>query len=348
MFDINNTIYLVTGGLGFLGGHICYQLLDKGFHIKVLVLPGDKTPISFIPKNVDKSNAEIVEGDLCNIKSLEIFFEIPNGKNFVVIHCASMITMDEKLTPKLEAVNVGGTKNIIEMCLKHNACKKMVYVSSTGAIPELPKGETIKEVYDFLPIDEKRQVGGYSQSKALATQAVLDACKSKNLPACVVHPSGIIGPGDFARGKLTQTLIEIAKGKLKVGINGVFNEADARDLAAACITASEKGKNGECYILANKQIAFKELCCLISDTVGSKKPCFYLPIKFALWMSLKMEKKAKKTGEKPLFTSFEVYNQSRNEDFDYSKAEYELDYKPRPVAETIKDMVDWMKEMKMI
>ena len=46
-------------------------------------------------------------------------------------------------------VNVGGAKNVIECCLNHPECKKLVYVSSTGAIPELPKGQKIKEVDYF-------------------------------------------------------------------------------------------------------------------------------------------------------------------------------------------------------
>ena len=46
-------------------------------------------------------------------------------------------------------VNVGGAKNVIECCLNHPEYKKLVYVSSTGAIPELPKGQKIKEVDYF-------------------------------------------------------------------------------------------------------------------------------------------------------------------------------------------------------
>ena len=50
-------------------------------------------------------------------------------------------------------VNVGGTKNMIDMCLKHPECRKMIYVSSTGAIPELPKGTPIRETHQFTPVE---------------------------------------------------------------------------------------------------------------------------------------------------------------------------------------------------
>ena len=59
------------------------------------------------------------------------------------------------------------------------------------------KQNRIREVKYF---DEDQVVGCYSRSKALATQAVLDAVNEKGLNACVVHPSGILGPEDFAVG----------------------------------------------------------------------------------------------------------------------------------------------------
>ena len=57
-----------------------------------------------------------------------------------------------------------------------------------------------------------------------------------------------------------------------------------------------------------------------------------------------MEKQAEKTGKKPLMTTFSVYNLARNNVFDYSKARRELGYTTRPYQETIRDMVQWMKD----
>ena len=55
-----------------------------------------------------------------------------------------------------------------------------------------------------------------------------------------------------------------------------------------------------------------------------------------------MEKKAKKTGEKPMMTSFSVYNLDRNNTFDYSKAERELGYRTRPCEGTLRDKAQWL------
>ncbi len=271
---MSRTIYLVTGAAGFLGSHVCDELLERGDCVRALVLPGDRS-VKYVPQEV-----EITEGDLCDTESLERFFAVPEGTETVVIHCASMVTTNAEYNQKLMDINVGGTKNMIDKCLEHSECRKMVYVSSTGAIPEQPRGTVIREVEQFTPIDERRQVGCYSQSKAMATQAVLDACRDRGLKACVVHPSGILGPKDYAVGETTGTVIKIMNGKMPVGM---------------------------AYKLAEQ-----------------------------------MEKKAEKTGEKPLMTSFAVYNLARNNRFDYSKAERELGYHTRPYEEMLRDEAEWL------
>ncbi len=103
-------------------------------------------------------------------------FAVEDGVHTVVLHVASMVTTNADYSKKLVDVNVGGTKNIIAKCLEHKECDKLVYVSSTGAIPEAPKGRKIHEVKKF---DPDRVVGWYSRTKAMATQAVLDAVTEK-------------------------------------------------------------------------------------------------------------------------------------------------------------------------
>lgn len=335
---MNNIIYLVTGAAGYLGSHVCDELLERGELVRALVLPGDKSVV-YVPKSV-----EIVEGNLCDVDSLEAFFTVPEGWETIVIHCASMVTINSEYNPKLMAVNVGGTKNMIEKCLEHPECRKMVYVSSTGAIPELPKGTPIREVDCFTPIDEKTQVGAYSQSKAMATQEVLDACRDRGLKACVVHPSGIMGPKDYAVGETTGTLIKIMNGQMPIGMGGSFNLCDVRDLAAGCVAAADKGRIGECYILGNKEVTLKEVCQMLHDASGCRMPSLYVPIPIAYKLAEMMEKKAASTGEKPLMTKFAVYNLARNNTFDYSKAERELGYHTRPYAETMRDEAKWLVE----
>ncbi|MCD8141704.1 MAG: NAD-dependent epimerase/dehydratase family protein [Clostridiales bacterium] len=330
-----NTMYLLTGAAGFLGSHICDVLLERGEQVRALVLPGDKS-VKYVPSSV-----EIIEGNLCDMASLDAFFTVPEGTQTIVIHCASMVTTNADFSQKLLDINVGGTKNMIEQCLRHPECQKMVYVSSTGAIPELPKGQKIREV-DRFDAESDRVVGWYSKSKAMATQAVLDAVRERGLNACVVHPSGILGPKDYAIGETTGTVIKIMNGEMPIGMGGSFNLCDVRDLADGCVSAADKGRCGECYILGNKEVTMKEMCHLLHDASGCKTPYFYVPLGMAYKLAEQMEKKAEKTGEKPLMTNFAVYNLARNNQFDYSKAERELGYHTRPYADTLRDEAQWL------
>ena len=338
----DNRIYLLTGAAGFLGSNICLQLLEKGCKVRALVLPNDKS-VKFIPKDVD-----VVIGDLCDADSLEPFFTVPEGKTSVIIHCASMVTVDPGYSEKLMAVNVGGTRNIISKVLAHPECEKMVYVSSTGAIPEQPHGTPITEVSQFTPCDPKKVVGAYSLSKATATQMVLDSVRVMGLKACVVHPSGILGPNDHALGETTRTVLQIIKGEMPMGMQGSFNLCDVRDLAAGTIAAVDRGRVGECYILANEPVTLKEMCEMIQQECTAKKISIYLPLGLADKIAQMLEKQAEKTGKKPLMTTFSVYNLARNNVFDYSKAKRELGYTTRPYQETIHDEVRWMIEEGLI
>lgn len=331
-----NRYYLLTGAAGFLGTNICMQLLEAGCKVRALVLPNDKS-VKFIPEQV-----EVVLGDLTDAPSLEPFFTIPEGCTSVVIHCASMVTVNPNYSEKLMAVNVGGTRNIITKVLNHPECEKMVYVSSTGAIPEQPHGTPITEVSKFTPCDPRKVVGAYSQSKATATQMVLDAVQVMGLKACVVHPSGILGPNDHAIGETTNTLLQIIKGEMPMGMQGSFNLCDVRDLAAGTIAAVDKGRIGECYILANKTVTLKEMCDMLHAECNAKKIKFYLPLDLADKIAAGLEKQAEKTGKMPLMTTFSVYNLARNNEFDYSKAQTELGYTTRSYEETIHDEVQWM------
>lgn len=336
---MKNVVYLVTGAAGFLGSNICTQLLERGERVRAFVLEGDKAA-QYLPKEV-----EIVYGNLCDKTSLKSFFTVDEGVTTVCIHVASMVTVNPYYRKALLDVNVGGTANIIDLCLEHEECQKLVYVSSTGAIPELPHGQRIKEVEE-VNLDQVE--GWYSKSKAMATNNVYTAIRERGLKACVVYPTGIMGPNDYALSETTSTIIKIIKGEMPAGIDGSFNMVDVRDLAAGCIAAADKGRIGEGYILGNEVIRFKTMSKIISQEAGCKPVKFFLPIWAAEMIARSMERKAAKTGKMPLMTSFSVYNLKRNNEFDYSKAILELGYTTRPLDVTLKDQIKWLKDNRLI
>ena len=132
-----NKMYLVTGAAGFLGSTVCRKLVERNEKVRAFVLEGDKSA-KYLPGEV-----EIAYGDLCNKDDLKRFFETPEDMEVIVLHIASIVTVNPDYSQKVMDVNVGGTENIIEMCKKHNV-SKLVYCSSTGAIPEEEKGSILK------------------------------------------------------------------------------------------------------------------------------------------------------------------------------------------------------------
>jgi len=332
---MNKSIYLATGAAGFLGGTVCRQLIERDERVRAFVLPNDKA-MKFIP-----TEAEICQGDLCNNEDLQRFFEVEDDCDIYVLHVASIVTVNPDFNQKVIDVNVGGTENILSMCRSHKNFKKLVYVSSTGAIPELPKGNSIKEVSSF---DPSLVLGCYSQSKAIATQRVLDAAK-EGLNATIVHPSGIMGPEDYAIGETTGVLIQIINGEMPAGIAGGFNLCDVRDLANGVIAASDKGVRGECYILGNEEVNFKTFSKYVAEEAGVKGMKFFLPCRLAYFFAGIMEKQAKKKGTRPLMTTFAVYNLARNNNFDSTKAKIELGFTTRSYRETIHDEIMWLKSI---
>ena len=334
-----NIIYLVTSGAGFLGGVVVRKLLERGSRVRAFVLKGDPA-VKFVPEE-----AEIFEGDLCDPESVEQFFCVPEGTGTICLHIASLLSMDIGYNQKVMDVNVGGCRNIIESCVRHPECRRLVYVSSTGAIPEMPHGQKITEIDHF---DPDQVLGCYSQSKAMASQLVLDAVRDYELNACIVHPTGILGPGDYAVCDTTSCILRILGGELPIGIAGSFNLVDVRDLADGIIAAADRGRTGECYILGNDEVSFREFAAILAEEAGVKPVRHFLPIWAANVMAKLMEAQAKHNGKKPLMTTFSIYNLARNNDFDATKARQELGFRTRPYKETLRDQIDWLKQIGLL
>jgi dihydroflavonol-4-reductase len=327
-------IYLLTGAAGLLGSNVSRQLIEKGKSVRTLVLKGDPAA-KYIPKE-----AEIVVGDILDISSLEEFFKVPEGVEVTVIHSASIVTVDPDFSQIVQDVNVKGTKNIIDQCLKHKV-KKLVYISSTGAIPEMPKNQPIKEPEKF---DPKVVVGFYSNTKAQASQLVLDAVKNQGLDASIVYPSGICGPNDYAYGPVSTFIIDYVKGNMPAGIAGSFNSVDVRDLADGVIACANKGRKGEGYIMGNSIVCMQEMFDIISRQAGCKRVTTILPIQVAKVLAFFGKIGTKINGKPSALTSFAIYNLARNNNFCFDKAKRELGYKVRPFEDTIRDEVRWLKE----
>ena len=333
---MSKKLYLVTGAAGFLGSNICRLLSARGERVRGLVLNGDPAE-KYMPKGV-----EIIHGDLLDSASLERFFETDQDDKVYVIHCASIVWVKVEENPKVHAVNVDGTANIIDQCVKHHV-KKLIYISSIGAIPELPAGQKIKETDHFWPHDGL--IGYYSVTKAEATQLVMDALKKyPELDASIIHPSGICGPYDYAFGSVTSMVRDFVQGKMKMGIEGTFNSVDVRDLAEGVVAACKKGRRGECYIMSNEVVTMHDMFDLMNEAAGLSFKSFVLSKGLARIGVRVLALVSKFTGKEPLLSDFNIYMLNRNNEFDCSKAERELGFHCRPFSESIRDTVSWLRK----
>lgn len=323
------TLYLVTGANGHLGSAICKQLRDNGKNVRGLVL--QKTDTSFLRE----TGTEICFGDVTDVDSLKNFFACDPSDRLFVLHTAGIVDIHAKTAVNMQAVNVDGTKNMIDMCIERGV-QKFVYVSSVHAIPEKPKGETILETREFSP---DLVIGGYAKSKAKATALVLENATAAH--AVVVHPSGIIGPYPGAGNHLVQLVKSYITGKLTACVGGGYDFVDVRDVANGVISACERGAIGECYILSGKYFEIKRMLAYLRAMTHGKR-FSVLPMWLAKAAAPLLTLIASGRHQKPLYTKYSLYTLTANGNFSNAKARQQLAYMTRDFSETLSDTVAWL------
>lgn len=332
---MSDVIYIVTGAAGHLGSHVVQGLLSRGSRVRALLLPNETCP-EFIDHN--RHLLEEYNGNVCDPDSLTGIFETGAPEEFIIVHCAGIISITKKEDRRVYDVNVGGTVNILEMCRRYPV-KRLVYVSSVHAIPPLPRGQVMREVKTF---DPDSVPGYYDKTKAIATQLVLDAVKD-GLDAVVVHPAGIIGPHGLPTGNMARLITMYVKGKLPAAIHGGFDFVDVRDVSDGIIAAALKGERGECYILSNRFVGIKEMLDVLSQAVPLKKLKVYLPVWVAKAITPFTELYYKLAGKTPLFTMYSLNTISENGMYSHDKASRKLNYRTRPLLTTLTDTAQCIK-----
>lgn len=347
-------VYLVTGAAGHLGSAVVRALLacrrddaagrirnnaasnireGGACRIRALVMPGDPATAK-LPAEVERC-----PGDLLDPASLDTFFAVPAGTGLKVVHCAGIVSTRSDFCQKMYDVNVQGTKNILAACVRHSV-RKLVYVSSVHAIPLLPDGTTMQEVLCF---DAATVNGPYARTKAEATASVLQAA-AEGLDATIVCPTGIIGPYDSGRGHITQLIIDFCHGRLPAIVPGGFDFVDVRDVAAGIVAALAHGKPGESYILGNRFVSAAELLDLLQAVTGRRRTRIVLPLWLARAFVPLLGLYYRLRGQTPLVNAYSLSTLTDNSDYSHEKAARELGYTARPMQETLRDTVDWLKQ----
>lgn len=319
-------LYLITGATGHIGTVLVSTFKAQNALIRVLVLPQEK---QYAPKDV-----QVCEGDVTDIASLKPFFNISDYEDTTLIHCAALITVSSKDNPQVWNVNVNGTENIMQMAVAAHV-RRVIHVSSVHAIPEKPIGETITEAHSFSP---DLVHGQYAKAKAAASEIVLEYAR-KGLNVSIVHPSGIIGPGDTRqRNHMIRTVRAMADGKIPFAIKGGYDFVDSRDVVQGILGCEARGKSGECYILSGHYISVLELLNIVRGIVHKKPVKIELPYGLMRVIASAAERFCLFFGqEAPLITPYSIYTLHTNGHFSCGKAMNTFDYRPRPIEETIRE-----------
>lgn len=322
---------VVTGATGHIGNVLVRELVKKGKKVRTFVMPSDDiTPL----KGLD---VDIFYGDIRDIKSIEKAFD---GAE-VVYHLAGIISISKR-SKSIYDVNVGGTKNVADACLKCKI-KRLIYMSSIHAFKEPPKGTLIVETKIF---DPSKVVGEYAKSKAMATFEVFKAIDS-GLDAVIVHPTGVIGPYEYKLSNMGQMIFNFMNGKIHACIKGSYDFVDVRDVVSGTILAYEKGRSGENYILSGENITIKRIFEVLSDEFNLKCPSIVIPEWIAKSMAPTFEllHATFNKSEQPTYTEYSIHTLSSNSLTTHEKASKELGYSPRNIEISIKDTARWIKSL---
>ena len=164
------------------------------------------------------------------------------------------------------------------------------------------------------------------------------------LNACVVHPSGIVGPEDYNLGSISSMIISYCRGRPPLGVEGGYDFVDVRDVASGILACCEKGVPGECYILSSEYVSIRTLLGRLQAESRGKRVLAFVPTVLAKILSPFAEGFSLLRREKPCFTPYSVAVLASNGHFSHAKATHDLGYSPRKFADTLRDTFRWLRE----
>jgi nucleoside-diphosphate-sugar epimerase len=292
---------LVTGGSGFLGGHIVEQLLNRGENVRIF---------DICPPEVGADKVEFVEGNIQNASDVRTAMK---GVD-VVYHNVALVPVT-KAGEKFRKVNVEGTRKVVEAA------------ATEGVDRFIHMGSSSVYALDSLPITENtilRPKGPYSESKLKSDEIVLQA---DNLDVTVIRPRTVVGKRRAGIFQILFEWISLGKRVYLVGPgDNKFQMISGRDAAKAAISAA-KSQNaiGEIYNIGTDNYgtmreAYNDLIDHAetgSEITGLPR----LPTKFGMWLLDKLD-------QSPL-TTFHYKTIDKSFYFDISKAKKDLEWEPK-------------------
>ncbi len=314
----------VTGGTGFIGGHVVRMLRERGDDVRALVRdPAKATELSGL-------GCELISGTLTDAPS------IADGMAGcdAVIHGAAIYEVgipDSRRRAMYEA-NVLGTENVLRAALDAKI-GKVVYVSTVGAFGNT-HGQVVDESYEH---PGQGFTSYYEQTKYEAHQVAKRLIAEEGLPCVIVQPGGVYGPDDHsAIGKQMHDFLD---GRMPLiafpdlGMNMVHVE----DVAAGVLLALDAGKPGESYVLGGEITTMRGLIETVAKVADKKPPKRAIPTGVMKAMTPIGPVVGKIMGQPPNLR--ELISSADGVTFwaKHDKAMGELDYSPRNLESGLRD-----------
>ena len=317
----------LTGATGFIGGEVARQLRRRGDEVVCLVRSPEKGA------KLRDLGCELVAGDLGD----EAAIRAGMGSCDAVIHAAAMyeVGIPAKQRPAMWEANVAGTKRVMKVALDLGI-PRIAYVSTVGIFGNT-HGQVVDESYRNPETDFTSY---YEETKLEAHKAVQRMIEEQGLPAIIVQPGGVYGPGDTSQ--VADLLEQFFAGKLpllpfpELGICMTHVE----DIAGGVLLALEKGTVGEAYVISGPATTMRGAIESVARLSGRKPPKRALPTGLMKAMIPIGPLVGKVMGQPPNLR--ELISSADGVTFwaSYEKAQRQLGYSPRGMEEGLRQTLE--------
>ena len=263
----------------------------------------------------------------CDILDISSLIDVLKGAE-VVVHCAALVSFNPRDKEKLHAINVEGTRNVVNACLIAGV-RRLIHISSVAALGRQKGIQTISE--DSKWIDSNLN-SDYAETKYLAELEVYRGLE-EGLAMDIVNPSIILSRSNWNRS--SSQLFKYAWAERPFYTDGVINFVDVRDVAEMVVRLMNSPPSGERYIANAGSIEIKDLLKEMAIRFKKKAPWIRLPgslISIAAQFEIM---RSRATGSDPIVSKQSA--RVAKEKFYYSnkKAIKDLGMQFRPLEESL-------------
>ena len=311
---------LVTGAGGFIGAHLVPALVSGGAEVRAF----DRCapPAGTVPEG-----AELVIGDVLDPDAVRRAVEGCDA----VFHLAAVYSYARNDTAMMEAVNVEGTRNLLDAALRGGR-RRIVHTSSCATCGPV-RGRSATE-RDLPPRGEL--VIPYKRTKLAGERLALRAAR-EGADVFVVNPTVPVGRGDLRPTPTGQMVADVARGRARAYLAwSTLNVVGVDDVAAGHVAGFERARPGERYLLGGDNLTVREVFAIVARAVGRPAPRVPVPWSLAYAGARVVDVALRPAGcEARLLLLDEVRAGRLPHVFDDSKARVELGYRSRPAAEAL-------------